>query len=191
MENTKIYKIVCTLNNSFYIGSTKKSLLVRLCEHIINSTKEKASNYNCKFFQYMREQGQENFKIELIEDYPCKTKSELLSREKYWIQQLNPDLNMIRNPILTEKEKREYQQNYDKTKRKPYYKKYRENNEKKIKQYREEHKDKTKEYNKQYQEEHNDKLIEYKKQWWDKNKDRINKAKRDSRKKPEFIEIEI
>jgi hypothetical protein len=38
--------------------------------------------------------GPVNVRIELVERYPCNTKQELLDRENWWIQQLQPTLNV-------------------------------------------------------------------------------------------------
>ena len=37
--------------------------------------------------QHMREVGQFEFTMELVEAYPCATKKELVAREQYWMDQ--------------------------------------------------------------------------------------------------------
>ena len=86
----QIYKITCE-TGKIYIGSTVKKLNQRLCEH-----KNKSNNCVTKHFI--------NPKIELIELYPCKTKNELLWRERAWFD-TTPCVNNNR-PITTPEERK-------------------------------------------------------------------------------------
>ena len=110
-NNGKIYKIIDNTNDNIYIGSTCEKLIRRLQKH--------KYSYKCYFNPnvkqgYMRsfdiiKNG--DFKIVLIEEYPCENKEKLLSREQYWIDYLNC-INH-NNPIHNKKE---------------YFKKYSEEN---------------------------------------------------------------
>lgn len=82
----KIYKIIDNTNGSLYIGSTAEPTLARrLAKHrsayksFLNSD---GKNSNLRSFQILRSG---DFKIVLIEDYPCETRDQLLSREQYWM----------------------------------------------------------------------------------------------------------
>ena len=44
-------------------------------------------------YKLMNEIGVEHFKIELIENYPCDSKEELLAKEGYYIRTMKPSLN--------------------------------------------------------------------------------------------------
>ena len=72
----KIYKLVDNTNENVYIGSTITTLAHRLTVH-------KLKTNLCVSKSIIQNN---NFKIELIELYPCNTKNELLMRERYWIE---------------------------------------------------------------------------------------------------------
>ena len=42
-----------------------------------------------KLYEYINDIGWDNVTIELIEEYPCETKKELNTREKYYINQFS------------------------------------------------------------------------------------------------------
>ena len=94
-NNGKIYKIIDNTNNNIYVGSTTKTLKERLDNHI--------KNLNCVSRDIIKNN---DFKIELIEYYPCKNKQELLWRERYYIEN-NDCINKLL-PIITKKEKEDY-----------------------------------------------------------------------------------
>jgi len=82
----KIYKLIDNTNGNIYIGSTCEKLLCRRLQ------KHKAS-YKCWLNPnikqgYMRSFDilkNEDYKIVLIEEYPCGTKEQLFAREQYYI----------------------------------------------------------------------------------------------------------
>jgi hypothetical protein len=80
-ENGKIYKIIYLKDiNKIYIGSTCTSLTRRFNIHKSDAKKHINKNvYNFPKFFYNN--GYDNFKIELIENYPCNSKKELEQRE--------------------------------------------------------------------------------------------------------------
>jgi len=84
-QNGRIYQILNHINDDIYVGSTTQSLSKRFSWHKGDSTKEKKQNY--KLYRAMKEIGSENFYIELIENYPCNTKEELIAREQYYIRE--------------------------------------------------------------------------------------------------------
>ena len=81
--NGKIYRLTCNVTNMTYIGSTTTSLPIRLHQHAIKYEKYTNFNYGnyCGSFQIIKN---DNYKIELLEEYPCKSKTELRQRERYW-----------------------------------------------------------------------------------------------------------
>ena len=94
----------------------------------------------------MRNIGKDNFRIELIENYPCDIKHELRKREGELIRALKPTLNS-RVECRTMKEYAQDKKDYIHDIHKQYYyenrdkqlarmKTYRENNEDKFKKYR-------------------------------------------------------
>ena len=72
----KIYKL--TAGDLTYYGSTTITLNKRFTQH-----EQDAKNNNNRASQKLFETG-EKVIIELIEDYPCKSKRELLLREGYY-----------------------------------------------------------------------------------------------------------
>lgn len=92
-QQGKIYKIVNNVTDDIYIGSTsKKTLAQRMSLHRFCVNKHP----NLKIYKCMNEIGVENFKIILLESFPCETKDELRAREDKWICDMKPTLNTIR-----------------------------------------------------------------------------------------------
>jgi hypothetical protein len=145
-QNGKIYKIWSPSIEEFYIGSTTQPLIKRLYKHKMNSQGQR--NWNMKLYQSMRNTGKDNFRIELIENYPCDIKHELRKREGEIIRELKPTLNSRiecrsmkeyledNKDIMCAKYKQYYYEHRDK--KLANMKTYRENNADKFKKYREE-----------------------------------------------------
>lgn len=96
-SNGKIYKI--TSGNETYIGSTTLTLNQRLAQHRCNYNKSKEGKRICsnaKIFEYG------DYIIELVEDYPCEAKEQLLARERFWIE--NTNCINITHPLRTDQE---------------------------------------------------------------------------------------
>ena len=84
----KIYQIVDINYIKCYIGSTCEKISQRLARHRANYKKYKNGlTTNCKSFDMFDEFGVDNCKIELIEDFPCESKEQLLKREGYYIRE--------------------------------------------------------------------------------------------------------
>lgn len=142
----------------FYIGSTEKEINERLSDHRSASIKG-----TTPFYTFMREKGRENFIIECIENnIPV---GQLISREDYWIKQLNPTLNKNKNLCITEKERDRL--------------KYIKNREKRLEQVNKRRLEKRDEINTQKREHYNA------------NKERISEADKQKRKELREIEMEI
>ena len=101
-EHGKIYKITCD-TDEVYVGSTIQPLIRRFSHHKshqMKSTKNILHN---------------NPKIELIEEYPCNTRRELLQRERVWVDKVS-NVNTER-PLITKQEKLEYVKKWSKVNR--------------------------------------------------------------------------
>ena len=86
--NGKIIKITDIGFNKCYIGSTIQPLCKRMAGHRTDFQRFKAGR--AKFttsFELFEEYGVENCKIELIEEYSCDTKEQLLQWEGLYIRQ--------------------------------------------------------------------------------------------------------
>jgi predicted GIY-YIG superfamily endonuclease len=84
--NGKIYRLVGE-DGSFYIGSTCKTLSQRLSGHKADS-KAKPEQ---RVYKHFNELGWDNLRIILIQDFPCKSKNELLKREQEEIDKHRSD----------------------------------------------------------------------------------------------------
>jgi group I intron endonuclease len=90
---SKIYKIVNSIDDKIYIGSTtKQRLSSRMGEHRANAKMEKY--VNVKLYQHMNAVGIDKFIIQLIELFPCTCRDELMARETDLMRELQPALNM-------------------------------------------------------------------------------------------------
>ena len=102
----KVYELVCLTTGKRYIGSTTKRLLcMRLAEHVAYLTKTTSSTANQIIIGG-------NYKINLLEAYPCNTKDELCAKEYEWINKLEC-VNIIKG-FRTEERRKEYMKEYHK-----------------------------------------------------------------------------
>lgn len=104
-KNTIIYKIVCNdLNvNDLYVGHTT-DFTRRRASHKLNCNNLGTIESKFKIYNIIRENGNwENWTMIEIEKYPCNDSNEASSRERYWYEILNANLNM-RNPHRCKKE---------------------------------------------------------------------------------------
>jgi hypothetical protein len=76
-ENGKIYKVVNTIVNMIYIGSTVQTLALRMGDHRYKCKSGKTS----KLYIHMNKIGIEHFKILLIKNSSCNSKEELEAEE--------------------------------------------------------------------------------------------------------------
>jgi len=135
-QNGKIYVITSKLDRTMkYVGSTCNSLSKRMVQHRGDSGKDRCKNH--KVYQYFLEHGWANAEISLLESVPCRTKTELLMKEREWKDKLNPPLNMV-NPYRSDEEKKLYHEKYSKE----WEEQHAEERKQQKKQYREQHKTK-------------------------------------------------
>jgi len=98
-QNGKIYKIVNSIDDKIYVGSTVTPLEVRFSDH-----RRSTNDLRSKLATHMNEKGTDSFSIMLLENYPCESKIELEQRERFWFEQLKPELN-TKTPRLTADER--------------------------------------------------------------------------------------
>lgn len=141
-QNGKIYKLWSPSKNLVYYGSTTQTLSQRLSRHITqyNYYKCKPKNY-CYAFLIIE---CEDYKIELIEEYPCNNKQQLCKKEGEYIK-----ANECVNRNIAGRTNKEYhkdnKEKYDKIRNQDINKEY-------IKNYRVNHKQERNEYQKNYRE---------------------------------------
>lgn len=137
----KIYRLISYNTGRQYIGSTCcKKLCDRLAQHKYSKTQNEKGKYcNVKSLIILNDG---NYKIELIENFPCDSKAELLAREGYWIRKEECVNKNIPNRSI--KEWQENNKESIKKRKSEYYqanknsisakkKIYRENNKEKLK----------------------------------------------------------
>jgi len=162
-QNGKIYKLVCDATPIVYYGSTIRSLPQRLSKH--KAVRDCGS-------RELFEKG--NVTIELVENYPCNSKKELLEREKIYIKFMldNFDHRVICNkqiPARTALECREY--------RKEQKKEYRQKNKESIEKYRQDNKESISKQRKGYRQENKESIKKYSQEYRQKNRDTLNERK--------------
>jgi hypothetical protein len=85
-SNGKIYRIICNKSGLVYIGSICRTLEERLKEHTYESKRylnKETNNFISSIFVTYNN----DFKIELIEDYPCDNRHQLENRETIHVSQ--------------------------------------------------------------------------------------------------------
>jgi len=131
-SNAVIYKICCKdlSITECYVGSTT-NFYNRKSQHksACNNVKSKKHDYNV--YQFIRANyGWYNWSVIVIEEFPCDSKNQLETRERYHMESLNTTLN---SAVPTRSMKEYYEDNVESIKER--HKKWRENNVEKMKQY--------------------------------------------------------
>ena len=95
-HNGKIYKIFSLLGEEVYYGSTCQKLSDRYDGHKSHYKRwKKKTGWGTSVYQIFEKYGVDNCRIGLVEEYPCETRQELLTRENYYIQK-HDCVNLIR-----------------------------------------------------------------------------------------------
>jgi len=108
-----IYKLCCrdATVTDIYIGSTTNFIQRKAC-HKSTCNNKNAKEYNFNVYRFIRDiHGWENWDMVVIESYECKTKYELHTRERYYIDLLRPTLNK-NIPLRTVEEHAQYKEQY-------------------------------------------------------------------------------
>ena len=167
-----IYNIVCLDPNidDFYIGSTIH-LNTRCKSHMRNSITKTHKIYDCKLYTFIRDSGgYENWEMQVIKQFKCENRKELLKEEQKYIDELKPSLNTTNSYTTKEEEeekvkergKKWYQDNKERINEKQ--KKWHQDNKEKIKEkrkkYCQDNKERIKEKGKKYRENNKEKYKE-------------------------------
>ena len=180
-KNGKIYMIYPCVKNAdkgdIYIGSTIQSLAERMRGHR-HDYNHKCSNITSMIL--FEKYGLENCKIELIHNYPCDTKQELL-REEGKIMRERDCVNKVlagRTAIEYCKYWREKNADYDKERQLEWRQNNKEYVKEKAKVFYKENKEEIKEKNYKWIQENKEKRQKYLAEWREINKERLNKYQR-------------
>lgn len=161
--NGKIYRLVNSVDDEFYVGSTCDALHKRLYNH-----KQEAKHQPRPVHHHCNDIGWENVSIVLVEEYACANKMELERQERYWIEEMKPSLN--RNmPARTRKE-------YFEENKYVLVKKERERKAK----YRAENADKVRETQAKYRAKNTEKRREASLKYYSENRDAIHARSREN-----------
>ena len=98
-NNGKIYKLVNSIDDQIYIGSSCTRLSDRKSQHKVTSRRHP----NRSVYKHLNLVGWENVEIILIENVNCNNKEQLHSRERHYIELLKPSLNK-QIPLRSQKE---------------------------------------------------------------------------------------
>ena len=193
-QNSKIYKILNSIDDEVYVGSTVESLSRRMAKHRAKCN----INPHYKIYEHMAKHGKEHFYIELIALYPCETKEELVAKEGEWIRKIGT----LNQKVAGRTSKEWYEDNNDECLKKMAI--YRAENRETIRQNEKAHRDdnievirerdrqrykndpeKKKAYVKQWRDKNPEYQIEYCKRWRQENSERKKQMDK------EYRQIEI
>lgn len=170
----KVYKLVSDKSNLVYYGSTICKLSIRLAKHrceykaYVNGKRHYRSSYK------IIELG--DAKIILVEDFPCERKEQLLSRERYYIENNDCVNKCIPITNMTAKEYSKEWRDTNKDKKREIDRIYKAKNKEKLKEqsklYREKNKQKIRERDRLAYQKNKEKKINASKDWYQNNKDK-------------------
>jgi len=125
-QKGKIYKLTSPHTDKVYFGSTIMSLNKRLKDHKYHYKYKNVLCMSKELFQLG------DVDIELVEKFPCNSKSELLWRERYYIE--THDCLNIMTPIISEEERKQRKAEYtlENKKEKSQYDKLKYNKEEAV-----------------------------------------------------------
>lgn len=104
-NNSVIYKICCNdiSITDCYVGSTT-NFIKRKSSHKSRCKNERNKQYNLNVYQFIRSHGDwQNWDMIVIEEFPCDSKNQLHTRERFHIEDLHATLNKV-IPTRTMKE---------------------------------------------------------------------------------------
>jgi predicted GIY-YIG superfamily endonuclease len=116
-KNSQIYKIYCKDENvkDIYIGITTDFIRRKQAhKHSCNTEYKQYKTSRYTLYQAINSNGGwNNWAIEVIENFPCENKKQLLDRETFWITELNATLNKSVRKSTKEYKKEWYNQHRD------------------------------------------------------------------------------
>ena len=154
-----IYKICNSVDDEVYVGSTKQTMHKRFHCHLSNTNREGLKNLT--LYRKMESIGKDKFKVELLETVQFDDKYELYAREQFYMDELNPTLNMRPSPHPDSKHNY-YMKNKDGILQqcKEYYQENKERILDRVHQYGQNNRDIISKRNKLYKQEHKDEIAE-------------------------------
>ena len=167
----KIYKLYSNQQNITYIGSTAMYYLSqRLAKHISTYKQYLKNKASCSTSFKILEC--EDYKIELLEDYPCANRNQLEKREGYYIKN-NECVNKV-IPGRTDAEYREDNKEHIKERTNQYLTKNKDKIKEKKQKWYHDNKERVLEQKQEYNIKNKEHKKEYDKEYRTNNKDKIN-----------------
>ena len=187
----KIYKIIDNTTPMFYVGSTTyPKLSQRLAKHR-SHLRQYEKGYG-KYISAFEILNNGDYKIILLEDYPCENIDQLTSREQYWMDKLICD-DMVNksnakglNIEKLKQRNKEYKEAHKEEiakKGKEYRDSRKEELAQKQKEYRETHKEKEKVRHQKYRENNREQLAQKNKEYRETHKEQIAQKNKQYREK--------
>jgi arsenate reductase-like glutaredoxin family protein len=159
----KIYKIICNVTGKQYIGSTcELTIEKRLRTH--KNDYKRYVNGKHKYTTSFEIIENENYKIVLVENYPCNNKCELHARERFYIE----NTNCVNKIIPCRKHTEWYEHNRNRIQEQHH--KYWNSNKSRLN-----------EIQRQYYEANKELIREKHRQYYQENKERIEEQRRQKR----------
>ena len=109
-SDAKIYKIINSVDDQIYVGSTIQTLNTRFTKHKCEAKRSPER----KLYKHFAKYGIHHFEIKLIKNYPCASRTALDIEEERYKLMLNAQLNTIRAHRTVEQKKE--QENVSSTK---------------------------------------------------------------------------
>lgn len=166
-QRGKIYKLVSYQIEKCYVGSTCEQYLCnRLSGH--KRAFKKYQNGKCSKVTSFELVSYDDCQIILVENYPCMSKQELLSRERYWIETLDCVNKIV--PTRTAQEYYLHNREHKLERNRQLY----EKNKARISEKRKQQYESNKEKRRQYYEANKEKITARKKQHYEDIKEKLN-----------------
>jgi hypothetical protein len=188
--NGKIYMITTQHNCKIYIGSTIQTLEERLKDHKTRYNLWKTDNTRQTFLSSFELLDFDDYKIELIENFPCDTEQELYKREGFYMKLHRPFIVNIHILTRTQQEWRDEHKPLKQGINKKYYEENKEYIKEQHKQYIADNQEKVKETKKKHYEENKEAILSKDKIYYNKNIDKI-KERNHTLKKCDTCNIEV
>lgn len=173
-KNGKIYRLVNSVDDEIYVGSTCTSLAKRMYRHKQAAKLEP----DRPIYKHLNQIGWDNIRIILIEEYPCENKMQLERKEREHIEALQPTLNSC-IPTRTDQEYRKANKEILREKRLVWEEKHKETTREYMANYYEKNKEALKQKAKYHNDKNREKRLEQWKNMSQEDRDRLNAKRRE------------
>ena len=172
-SQARIYKIVSDQTADVYIGSTIQRLSARIHGHRMSM---QGGNY-CTSREVMK---YDDYRIVLIENYPCDSKEQKLAREYHWMTELRKQGINVVNKQCPGRSKKQYNEDTREQKKvidKEYYEANRDQILSKNKEYRDVHRDQIAAQTKEYRDANRGQFAAKSKEYRESNREKLSAQK--------------